>query len=300
MSLKWRVVDCSTLDGSIRTARGSVDICKADGSVTNLPLADVAVLLLGMEVTVSAAALHRLMQQDVSVLICDWKGVPEGGVYSWSEHGRVGARARAQAALTVPRAKNAWGRIVKAKILGQAAVLQTNGIREHKLLTEFAGAVRSGDTANLEAHAARIYWDAISGPGYFKRTPRLNLDDTNACLNYAYTVLRGFGIQAVLAAGLTPALGVFHRNRANNFALVDDLIEPFRPAVDAGVFALSDKDIAKPEVRAELVAIAQRKFAADGLTVPSVFRDFAQHYALYVEKQIDFINPPVWRREYAE
>lgn len=300
MSLKWRVVDCSTLDGSIRTARGAVDICKADGSVTNLPLADVAVLLLGMQVTVSAAALHRLMQQDISVLICDWKGVPEGAVYSWSEHGRVGARARAQAALTMPRAKNAWGRIVKAKILGQAAVLQANGIREHKLLTEFAGAVRSGDPANLEAQAARIYWDAISGPMYFKRTPGLNLDDTNACLNYAYTVLRGFGIQAVLAAGLTPALGIFHRNRSNNFALVDDLIEPFRPAVDAGVFSLPDKDIAKPEVRAELVTIAQRKFAADGLTIPSVFRDFAQHYALYVEKQIDFINPPVWRRDYAE
>lgn len=35
-----------------------------------------------------------------------------------------------------------------------------------------------------------------------------------------------------------PALGLHHRNRYNAFCLADDLIEPFRPFVDARVLAL--------------------------------------------------------------
>ena len=40
------------------------------------------------------------------------------------------------------------------------------------------------------------------------------------------------------AAGLHPSLGLHHRNRFNAFCLADDLIEPFRPAVDRAVLAL--------------------------------------------------------------
>jgi len=38
--------------------------------------------------------------------------------------------------------------------------------------------------------------------------------------------------RAVTAGGLVPSLGVGHINARNNFCLVDDLIEPFRPLID--------------------------------------------------------------------
>ena len=37
----------------------------------------------------------------------------------------------------------------------------------------------------------------------------------------------------LVAAGLHPTIGINHANRGNAFALADDLIEPFRPLVDA-------------------------------------------------------------------
>ncbi|MCP4901343.1 MAG: hypothetical protein GY906_30615, partial [bacterium] len=54
-------------------------------------------------------------------------------------------------------------------------------------------------------------------------------NDPNIYLNYGYTVLRAATARAVCGAGLHPALGVHHGNDGNPFALVDDLMEPFRP-----------------------------------------------------------------------
>src|SRR3546814_17579700 len=58
-------------------------------------------------------------------------------------------------------------------------------------------------------------------------------DGANALLNYGYTVMRASVARAVVAAGLHPTIGIQHSNRGNAFALADDLIEPFRPLVDA-------------------------------------------------------------------
>ena len=54
----------------------------------------------------------------------------------------------------------------------------------------------------------------------------------NAALNYGYAVLRAAVARALVASGLNPALGLHHRNQYNHFALADDIMEPYRPAVD--------------------------------------------------------------------
>ena len=55
----------------------------------------------------------------------------------------------------------------------------------------------------------------------------------NALLNYGYTVVRAATARAVCGSGLHPALGLHHGSRVNPFALIDDLMEPFRPLVDS-------------------------------------------------------------------
>jgi len=65
----------------------------------------------------------------------------------------------------------------------------------------------------------------------FRRNP--DIPDVNSLLNYGYTVLRAATSRAIVAAGLHPTIGLHHCNRANAFALADDLMEPFRPLVDA-------------------------------------------------------------------
>ena len=108
-------------------------------------------------------------------------------------------------------------------------------------------------------------------------------------------MLRGHVMRAVLAAGLAPALGIFHHDRGNAFALADDLIEPFRPAIDEVVFQLPKA--ASPtdrEVKKVLVAAAAQKFSADGHGIPAVAEALAQTFGRYAEGVEDRLQVTAW------
>lgn len=295
MSTQWRVIDLTQLEGEIRSERGAISIVRDGVEVARLPVAELAVVLIGQKVRFHAGAMHRLVSADVAVLFCDWRGVPESGAYAWSDHGRVGARHRAQADVSLPRQKNAWGRLIKAKVRGQSRVLCNLGLSGAGELASLSEQVRSGDPANIEARAARIYWASYLGRGE-KRSPGAGaLFGPNACLDYGYAVLRGHGVRAVLAAGLSPALGLFHRGRSNMFNLVDDLIEPFRPCIDEAAWQLGPT--ASPSDKAAkklLVEAASHPFTPDGLTVPSVLTDLAQQLGRYFEGDVDKLDVPAW------
>lgn len=296
MNSQWRVIDLCGFEGELRSTRGGVEVLSGEGVPTTIPVAEVAVILVGMKVALSAAVLHRLAEADVAVLFCDWRGIPEGGCYSWSDHGRVAARHRAQAEVSLPRKKNAWARLIRAKIEGQASVLENLKIRGSGELLALADQVRSGDPGNVEAQAARLYWSRALGKGVGRQPAAGQLIGANACLDYGYSVLRGHLMRAVLAAGLAPALGVFHRGRGNAFALADDLIEPFRPAIDE--VALQLPPTASPSdrpVKQLLVAAASQRFDGDGHGIPAVAEALAQAFGRYVEGDIDRLNVVSWQ-----
>ena len=296
MAEQWRVIDLCGFEGELRSTRGGVEVCPEEGTPTIIPVAEVAVVLVGMKVNLSAAVLHRFAEADVAVLFCDWRGIPEGGCYSWSDHGRVAARHRAQAEVSLPRKKNAWARLIRAKIEGQASVLENLKIRGSGELLALADQVRSGDPGNIEAQAARLYWSRALGKGVGRQPAAGQLIGANACLDYGYSVLRGHLMRAVLAAGLAPALGVFHRGRVNAFALADDLIEPFRPAIDE--VALQLPPTASPSdrpVKQLLVAAAQQRFDGEGHGIPAVAEALAQSFGRYVEGDIDRLNVLSWQ-----
>lgn len=284
--------------GRIRSQRGAISIEPNDSESRTIPIADVAVVLIGMNVDFSAAALHRLLEGDIAVIVCDWKGVPEGAAYGWSSNSRVGARHIAQVNLSLPRQKNAWGRLIRAKITGQATVLSELDRPNAAKLDRMARSVRSGDPDNLEAQAARLYWQSLwEGEGFTRLPGRAHEAQyqRNAHLDYAYTVLRGHVIRATLAAGLSPSIGIFHRNRSNYFNLVDDLIEPFRPAIDLAVSELdSHANMDSSEVRQHLVAASSRQFMANGLTVASATEELATNFARYAEGEEKVLSVPVW------
>ena len=296
MAEQWRVIDLCGFEGELRSTRGGVEVWPEEGASTTIPVAEVAVVLVGMKVALSAAVLHRLAEADVAVLFCDWRGIPEGGCYSWSDHGRVAARHRAQAEVSLPRKKNAWARLIRAKIEGQASVLENLKIRGSGELLALADQVRSGDPGNVEAQAARLYWSRALGKGVGRQPAAGQLIGANACLDYGYSVLRGHLMRAVLAAGLAPALGVFHRGRGNAFALADDLIEPFRPAIDE--VALQLPPTASPSdrpVNQLLVAAACQRFDQDGHGIPAVAEALAQSFGRYMEGDIDRLNVFSWQ-----
>lgn len=295
MARGWRILDATALDGVVGTRRGRITLASGDGAERVVSAEEAALLIVGSSASITASALYCLAKHDVVLLTVDWRGIPTAGLYPWSAHGRVAARHLAQAALSRPRRKNAWMRIVRAKILGQAANLEDRDPLASGHLRALAHRVRSGDPTNVEGTAARFYWPRLFGEaGHFTRNADAS-DTFNGLLNYGYIVLRGYGIRAVLGAGLSPPLGLFHRGRANYFNLVDDLIEPFRPAIDATVARLDpDASLEDQEVKHALVTAATYAFASDGRGIPAVLDGLAQHVACYIEGDVDRLSVPVW------
>lgn len=275
-------------------SRGKLRFTEFGGSQAVVPAEDVAVLLLGGRASLDSTVLHYAAKHDIAVLFADWKSVPFGGFFPWAEHTRVGARHLAQAQLSLPRRKNAWQQLVKAKVAGQAANLAPIDPRGGMRMIALSGQVKSGDSTNVEGVAARYYWSRLFEVDGFTRDAD-GADRLNAMLNYGYTVLRGFGIRAVLGSGLSPALGLFHRGRSNYFNLVDDLIEPFRPAIDHTVARLdAASSLDEAETKRAVVAAASQRFGVDGTRIPGVLDDLAQQLGRYVEGDVARLVVPRW------
>jgi CRISPR-associated protein Cas1 len=183
---------------------------------------------------------------------------------------------------------------VRAKIDGQRANLAALRRPAAATLTQIAKTVRSGDPDNAEARAAKAYWPQLFENQPFSRQPGSGTSE-NALLDYGYMVLRGFAVRAVLEAGLVASLGLFHRGRSNPFNLADDLIEPFRPAVDWCVVNLpANSSPSHPAVKQALVRVSTDTFSADGYSAATQLRNLAQDLGSYVEGATDRLKPLAW------
>jgi CRISPR-associated protein Cas1 len=88
-------------------------------------------------------------------------------------------------------------------------------------------------------------------------------------LNYGYAVLRAATARAIVSAGLHPSLSVHHRSGGDALALADDLMEPFRPAVDLIVHRLMVEGLASVEdAREDLVACLSADFPTQNGATP--------------------------------
>lgn len=194
--------------------------------------------------------------------------------------------------MSIPARKAAWKRIIQAKITGQSHVLDKLDLDGGELLRSLAVQVHSGDPNNIEGQAAREYWHRMFSEEQFRRFPGYG-EGRNAQLDYAYTILRGFLIKSICAAGLSPTIGIHHHSASNYFCLADDLIEPFRPAIDYGISQLPDEPLT-PEMKQQIVLVVNSQFNPKGLTIPSLVDEFCGQYAQYCEGWLDKLPVPVF------
>jgi CRISPR-associated protein Cas1 len=211
-----------------------------DTETQTIPFADIAVLVTSHpQISFTQAVLAGLAAAGGTFIVSNEKHLPAAMLLPLSTHSTQTERFARQAAVSLPTRKRAWQQIVQAKLRAQARLLEeTTGADQG--LRQMAARVRSGDPDNLEAQAARIYWQALFGKDAsaepFRRDPEG--EGINAHLNYGYAVLRAIVARALCASGLHPSLGVHHHNRYDTFCLADDLMEPFRPLVDRVVARL--------------------------------------------------------------
>jgi CRISPR-associated protein Cas1 len=228
-----RILDFSEAPARLRVRHAQLVVVRQDLPEVSVPLADLAVILVAHpQVTFTQATLSGLAAAGGVFVTCDGRNLPVGMMLPLALHHTQAERFAAQARAPLPTRKRLWRQIVRAKIEAQAALLvELRGMDFG--LRPLVARVRSGDTSNVEALAARRYWPHVFADLDFRRH-REN-EDQNILLNYGYAVLRAIVARAICAAGLHPSLGIHHHNRYNAFCLADDLMEPYRPAVDRAV-----------------------------------------------------------------
>ncbi|WP_338846131.1 type II CRISPR-associated endonuclease Cas1 [Massilia sp. W12] len=230
-------------------------LIEQDAGSAQVPLEDIAALVLDQpQVTLSAALLAALSQEQIALITVNGQHLPNGMLLPFTPHFRFLRVLRLQLAAGAPLQKRLWQQIIKQKIDNQACVLALHGQTQSAAhLQELATRVRSGDPDNLEAQAAQKYFLALFGRDFRRGDERF----WNAGLNYAYAIVRAALARALCAAGLLPAHGLHHCNEFNAFNLADDMIEPWRPLLDAWVLRHYPEEQAAsltPQDKAQLIS----------------------------------------------
>lgn len=263
-----RIVDIATDGRHLSLHRGFLVVEERREEVGRIALDDVhAVIVHAHGTTWSANLVAALAERGAPVVFCGSNHSPVAVTLPIEGHHAQNARFRAQWDASKPLCKQLWRRIVTAKIAMQGSLLAARGVAGADAFPLIARRVKSGDPDNLEAQAARRYWRLLMGAEF--RRDR-NSPGANALLNYGYAVVRATVARAVIAAGLHPTIGINHANRGNAFVLADDLVEPFRPLVDALVVALVARgfDTLDPRLKRQFARLIAFDLRVGGETSP--------------------------------
>ena len=242
----------------VERAEGLADSLREE-SVRTLPMEDIGIVVLdNPQVTLTQKVLDALLEQTVAVISCNDKHLPAGLLLPLAGNTLCEERFRLQMEASLPLKKQIWQQTMRAKILNQAAVLEQQTGESHPRMQHLAETLKSGDTDNHEAQAAVYYWKTVfpDCPD-FVRDP----DGTypNNLLNYGYAILRAVVARSLVCSGLLPMAGIHHHNRYNAYCLADDIMEPYRPYVDAWVIRtmqlIEPSEKLTQEARFEMLAI---------------------------------------------
>ena len=230
-------------------------VINSDIRNTTIPIEDIGfVVIENQESYISIPALSKLSNNNVSVIFCDDKHMPKSMLLNLDGHHIQQELFRHQINASEPLKKQLWQQTVKAKIENQSSLLKSLGINKTPM-DYYASKVLSGDTDNREAVAASYYWKHIFDFN-FKRDRYGNYP--NSFLNYGYIILRAAVARALAGSGLLTTLGIHHHNKYNAFCLADDIMEPYRPLVDAKVIEImsnyEEQDLTTP-IKAELLKV---------------------------------------------
>lgn len=288
-----RIVEIAGDGRYLSLDRGFLVVSHKGQELGRTPIDDVAALIGNAHGLVySNNVLVALAERGAPFVLCGANHKPVGLLWPVEGHHRQAARMDAQLRASLPLRKRLWKQVVQAKIGMQAAVISLFDGPEPPL-RRLAGKVRAGDPSNVEGQAARQYWGLLLGKAF--RRDR-DAEGINAMLNYGYTVLRALVARQIMAAGLHPGVPLHHANEGNPMRLVDDLMEPFRPLVDAVVRRLCDTGAVTldAETRRELALLGTRSMrTAQGISPVTVMAQrLAVSLAQVYEKQAVALDLP--------
>lgn len=243
-----------TTQGAYLSTEGETAVVKTDGEIRlRVPLHLLEGIVCFGRVSCSPVLMHRCSERSV-------------GISFLTEHGRFLARVEGPVSGNVllrreqfrraddPEGSAALARMfVAAKIASSRSVMQRR-LRDHpdapgtqairaalalmaRKLRELRLPMPLDTIRGIEGDAARAYFGAfdhliVQQKGAFRfagRSRRPPLDEVNAMLSFAYTLIRHDVSSSLEAVGLDPQVGFLHRDRPGRSGLALDMMEEFRP-----------------------------------------------------------------------
>lgn len=228
-------------------------VTKEKEVLEDMPIIHVTQVVVMGNVQVTTPAVALLLQRDVDVVFLSSRGkyrgrlVTTGSRFATLRHAQLRMLSNEGAVLNVAKA------IVDGKLINQRALLQQYYSSAAAMQRAAAGIERARQQARhavnvdslrgYEGTAGATYFGALKTLipqewGFVKRIYHPPPDPINALLSLGYTLLLKDMTAAVQLVGLDPYLGFFHVLDYGRPSLTLDLMEPFRPLVDALVLDL--------------------------------------------------------------
>ena len=247
----------------VRRAGGRLVVTRKDKVLLEVPAIKLQGVLLYGGVQMSTSSARKLLSEGIWLSFFTRSGNYLGRLQPPLERGAE-LRRRQWETSRNQQAALAFGRaVVRGKILGQrlvAAAYAKNYLAEtlgdgHQSLVRCLNRVDAVNDLEqlrgLEGTAARAYFGLFrrwnrSGFPFEGRVKRGATDPLNVLLNFGYTLLLREMEGMLEAAGLDPAIGIYHRPDGDRPSLACDWIEEFRhPVVDRLVLRLVNRGTIK-------------------------------------------------------
>ena len=293
-----KILEISEENRYVSLYRGFIEIKHNSELLGRVPLDDISVLILSAQsITLSKNVINALAEKNGITILCGKNYIPESIVMPIANHYLYTKNIKNQISNSEPFKKRVWQQIVVKKIENQALVLKLYG-KEFQEVEKISKTVKSGDTTNREAYAAKLYWKKLFGQDFVRDKDGTGI---NALLNYGYAVMRASMIRALCGSGLQTALGVNHNNNLKQFCLADDFFEIYRPIVDYFVYDLWQKNETEllPQTKQKLVTCLKANVITEKGNTPAYqsMHYLANSYVQAMEIKNTNIELPLWNGE---
>jgi CRISPR-associated protein Cas1 len=292
MSMAWRTVLINS-HAKINYSANQIQV-QTDSEKSIIPIEDIQVLIVGTtRAVITAYAIKELAKRHVKVIFSDENGMPVGEFLSHHDNVRQNYAIRKQFAWGDNRKQRLWQRIVEVKLDNQLATLEKLTQEDIQGMVAARQAIEFGDSTNREAVAARVYFVRMFGADFARSNPELSI---NAKLNYGYAILLSFVSREITGFGYLTQLGIHHDSWENAFNLASDLMEPFRPLVDAVALEQGDGPF-ELEQKIEFVEILNQEifFNEKSMVVTQAISEVVRQSLAFMSDELE--DAPEWRFE---
>lgn len=233
-------------------------VCRGEDEV-KIFIPEISVLILeSTAISITTAIVSELVKNGVKIIFCDEKHNPESELLPYYGTYNSPGITYKQLAWKKANKEKVWTHIIYEKIKSERDFLVSLGYGdEANLLNDYLNELTNNDSTNREGHAAKVYFNAVWGMDFSRRSE----SNINSALNYGYAILLSCFNRAIASRGYLTQIGIWHKNEFNEFNLACDLMEPFRVLVDKKVYFM---DTNTENYKRTILELFETKLKIDG------------------------------------